>query len=218
MKLSPHVHSARARSPGRPPERQPRASAVRAAVWAAVQTRPGGRWPFSAQHEPPCLHRQAVQHFWGVSGSLQAVHTRSSPTCTLNLKQRSASAFSNSGETPRLAVAACPPTDTRPVQRAGPGRRLGDVDGLAGLLLESRPSLPQASASFAGARKSTAREQKLQARDLSQQRARRNLRILFTATPLGEPTAGPREASSGEASASPSPSQIEVTRAFTQCF
>lgn len=211
VKLSPHVHSARARSPGRPPERQPRASAVRAAVWAAVQTRPRGRRPFSAQHEPPCLHRQAVQHFWGVSGSLQAVHTRSSPTCTLNLKQRSASAFSNSGETPRLA-------DTRPVQRAGPGRRFGDVDGLAGLLLESRPSLPQASASFAGARKSTAREQKLQAGDLSQQRARRNLRILFTATPLGEPTAGPREASSGEASASPSPSQIDVARAFTHCF
>lgn len=108
VKLSPHVHSARAQSPGRPPERQPRASATRAAVWAAVQTRPGGRRPFSAQHEPPCLHRQAVQHFWGVSGSLQAVHTRSSPTCTLNLKQRLASAFSNSGETLRLA-------DTRPV-------------------------------------------------------------------------------------------------------
>lgn len=77
------------------------------------------------------------------------------------------------------------------------------------------PHCPQASASLAGARKSTAREQKLQAGDLSKRRARRE--------PLDCDTLGRTD---GRASGSvlgrgqrlTSPSQIGVARAFTQRF
>lgn len=136
----PRVPSARARSPGRPRRPQPRASAMRAAVWAAFQRRPGGRRPFSAPHGPPSPHCQAVRHFRGVSASLQAVHTRSRPTRTLDWEQRPASAFPNQGRRCSWRRRR-PPTDTRPSQRAGPGRPFVVEEGLAGLLLESRPSL-----------------------------------------------------------------------------
>lgn len=56
------------------------------------------------------------------------------------LEQRPASAFPNQGRRCSWRRRR-PPTDTRPSQRAGPGRPFVVEEGLAGLLLESRPSL-----------------------------------------------------------------------------